>query len=65
MMKNKPFDCVEMKHQAAAHVQAELAGMTDQEKIAYFQRIGEEYRVQQAARRTRHNTNTRQTGTNN
>lgn len=36
MMNDKPFDCVEMKHQAAEHVQSHLAGMSRDEKILYF-----------------------------
>ena len=36
MTNDKPFDCVEMKHQAAEHVQAHLAGMSRDEKVRYF-----------------------------
>jgi hypothetical protein len=36
MTNDKPFDCVEMKHQAAAQVQARLAGMSRDEKVHYF-----------------------------
>jgi len=36
-MTKKSFDYVEMKHQAAQQVQAELAGMSQEEKIRYFQ----------------------------
>ena len=36
MTNDKPFDCVEMKHQAAAKVQAHLAGMSRDEKVQYF-----------------------------
>jgi len=36
MTNDKPFDCVDMKHQAAEKVQAHLAGMSRDEKIAYF-----------------------------
>jgi len=36
MTSNKPFDCVDMKHQAAEQVQAHLAGMSRDEKIEYF-----------------------------
>ena len=47
MMKNKAFDCVEMKRQAAQKVQECIAGMSDQEKIAYFRQIGDEFRAEQ------------------
>jgi len=54
MMKNKTFDCVEMKHQAAEYVQSQMAGMSDEEKIAFLNRVAEDFRAQQAnARRTR------------
>lgn len=36
MTNEKPFDCVEMKHRAAEHVQARLAGMSREEKVQYF-----------------------------
>lgn len=36
MTNDKPFDCVEMKHQAAEKVQAQLAGMSREEKVQYF-----------------------------
>jgi|GEM_PF-1441712 len=49
MMRNKEFDCVEMKHRAAEKVQNRLAGMSDEEKIAYFKRIGDEFRIRQKA----------------
>lgn len=53
MMKTKTFDCVEMKHQAAEQVQAQMAGMSDEEKIAFLNRVAEDFRAQQAnARRT-------------
>lgn len=50
-MKNKAFDCVEMKHQAAMQVQTLMAGMSDEEKIAYLHRVVEEFRRQQASAR--------------
>ena len=49
MMENKPFDCVEMKHQAAEKIQARLAGMSDEEKIEYLHGVAEEFREWQAA----------------
>ena len=36
MTNDKPFDCVEMKHQAAQKVQARLNGMSREEKVQYF-----------------------------
>jgi len=36
MTNDKPFDCVDMKHQAAEKVQAHLAGMSRDEKVEYF-----------------------------
>jgi hypothetical protein len=36
MTDDKPFDCVEMKHEAALHVQTRLAGMSREEKVLYF-----------------------------
>ena len=37
-MKNekKPFDCVEMQHKTAEIVQAQLTGMSREEKVAFF-----------------------------
>lgn len=36
-MTKKAFDCVEMKHQGAAKVQARLAGMTREEQLRYWE----------------------------
>ena len=49
MMKNKSFDCVEMKHQAAEKVQARMAHMNVSERVAYLNRIADEYRARQTA----------------
>lgn len=46
-MNTKTFDCVEMKRQGAEKVQQELAGMTLEEEIAFWQRGTEELRQQQ------------------
>ncbi len=35
-MKKKTFDCVEMMHQGAARVQAETAGMTEEEELKFW-----------------------------
>lgn len=65
-MKNKAFDCVEMKHRAAEKVQAHLAGMSDEETIAYFKRIGDEFRVRQATlRKAKQSQEMPATGTDN
>lgn len=46
-MKTKTFDCVKMKRQGAEKVQQELAGMTLEEEIAFWQRGTEELRQRQ------------------
>jgi DNA/RNA-binding domain of Phe-tRNA-synthetase-like protein len=46
-MKNKPFDCVEMKRQAQEKIYAEIAAMSDQEKIAYYHRAFEQLKAKQ------------------
>ena len=43
MKKAKEFDCVEMKHRAAARIQKDLKGKSVEERIAYW---NEEYRKQ-------------------
>ena len=35
-MRKKTFDCVEMMHEGARQVQAETAGMSRQELLAYW-----------------------------
>jgi len=41
MMDEKtPFDCVEMKHQGTERVQARLAGMTQEQQLAYWEQRG-------------------------
>lgn len=35
--RKKKFDCVEMMHRGAAHVQRHLKGMTREEQLAYWQ----------------------------
>jgi hypothetical protein len=50
-MSKKPFDCVEMKHQAAEKVQARLEKMTPDERQAYWDQLTREYIEQQARRR--------------
>jgi hypothetical protein len=46
-MKKKAFDCVEMKRQGAARVQARLAGMTPEERLKYWQGRTEALRARQ------------------
>lgn len=52
--KTKSFDCVEMKRQGAARVQALIAGMTPEEELEFWRKQTEELRKQQEQiRRTR------------
>jgi len=50
-MNKKPFDCVEMKHQAAEKVQARLAEMTPEEQQAYWDHLTAVFHDEQARRR--------------
>jgi hypothetical protein len=52
-MKTKTFDCVEMKRQGAAKVQAELEGMTREQRAEYWRRSSEEFRREQEQLRER------------
>ena len=63
-MKNKTFDCVEMKRAAQERIRARVEGMTPVEEIAFFRAGGVEFekairqakqgdRVQAAPRRPR------------
>ena len=45
--EEKPFDCVEMKHQGAERVQTMLARMTREEQLAYWEARGRELRALQ------------------
>ena len=38
MNKKKDFDCVEMKHRAAAEIHEELKGKTIEERLDYWNR---------------------------
>lgn len=40
-MKNKTFDCVEMKRQAQERIYEDTRDMTAGEKVAFYNRIGE------------------------
>ena len=48
-MKNKPFDCVEMKREAAAKIQAMLEKMMPEEETAYWDRRNKELRAEMEA----------------
>ena len=37
-MKNKTFDCVEMKHKAAAQIYKEIKGMTLKQELLYWEK---------------------------
>jgi hypothetical protein len=50
-LKKRDFDCVEMMHEGAAAVRAELAGMSVEEQIAYWQAATEDLLARQAALR--------------
>ena len=43
MNREKKFDCVEMKHRAAAEIQKELNGKTIEERLVYWNK---EYKKQ-------------------
>ena len=57
-MKTKKFDCVEMKRKGAEKVQQEIAGMTLDEELAYWQQGTKELRALQQARRNATNKET-------
>ncbi len=40
-MKNKQFDCVEMKHKGAERVYQAIAGLSKEQQIDYWRRGGE------------------------
>jgi hypothetical protein len=39
-MKNKPFDCVQMKQHCQDEVRKHLGTMTDKQEINFFQKAG-------------------------
>mgnify|MGYP006306027219 FL=1 len=39
MAKKKDFDCVEMKHHAAAEIHKELKGKTIEERLDYWNKV--------------------------
>jgi len=54
-MKNKTFDCVEMKRQAQERIYEDTRHMTAVEKVAFYNRIGDVARQRQAKLRARLN----------
>jgi hypothetical protein len=46
-MKNKSFDCVEMKRRGAERLRERLAGMTLEEEIEYWRQRSEEFQRDQ------------------
>jgi hypothetical protein len=40
----KKFDCLELQHRGGEKVQARLAGMTHEERVAYWEQRGEDLR---------------------
>lgn len=47
----KSFDCVEMKHRAQEKLSKELEGLSQEERLRYYQRRHEELIAQQKALR--------------
>jgi len=50
-MTTKTFDCVEMKRQGAERLQEKLAGMTRDERLAYWAERNEQFKAKCAKRR--------------
>ncbi len=50
-MKTKTFDCVEMKRRGARIVRKKLAGMTQEQQLAFWREQGNELRKRQQAAR--------------
>jgi hypothetical protein len=50
-MKAKSFDCVEMKDRAWDLIRVELANLSREEELAYWQRIADQDRLRREARR--------------
>ena len=48
-MKTKTFDCVKMKHLGAEKVQEQIAGMTREEEIKFWQERTQHLRKHQEA----------------
>lgn len=54
-MKNKTFDCVEMKRQAQERIYEETKGMTTEQRLAYRQRSFARLQAKQAELRAKLN----------
>lgn len=52
-MKNKPFDCVEMKRKGALRIHKELKDKTFEEKVEYWRQANKEFHRTLEARRKR------------
>ena len=60
-MKTKTFDCVEMKRRGAARIHDRLKNMTLEQKIDYWRRRSQAFRVEQEREVTRMKTPDRPT----
>ena len=60
-MKTKTFDCVEMKRRGAARIHERLKNMTLEQKIDYWRRRSQAFRVEQEREVTRMKTPDRPT----
>ena len=49
-MKTKSFDCVAMKHQAWDRIRPELANLSREEELEYWQRVVEQDRLRLKAK---------------
>lgn len=47
MQKNKAFDCLKMKDEAQQQRARELAGLSEEELLAYYQRLDDALRREQ------------------
>jgi hypothetical protein len=47
----KSFDCVTMKHQAWERIREELANLSREEELAYWQRVVEQDRLRRESKR--------------
>jgi len=59
MKRTKEFDCVEMMHQGQKKAKQRLEGKSQEELLAYFRQRAQEFREEQARRKSeslRHKT---------
>jgi hypothetical protein len=54
----KSFDCVEMKHRAAARVRKELKGKSVAERLMYWHDVKKEMKKKRTGKAKRHNITT-------